>query len=635
MVFLPALKNVSHWRLRIVILIAILAVVATLLPSNAATNTVPVVIGTSGPLTARTWASIPLTGVPYDATVSIELKTSSSHPFALSSRQDQWGHAPKIVKTNQSGSVTVLPVADSSITNEHPNNNYGTSPWLFLESTRDIRSYLKFNLPVSLPTGTSQTTLPDYNRTYVLKVFVLVSDPVGFTVRLTKTNWTESGTGSITYNNRPAYYDATTPTTGPTTTPTSTPTTGPTTTPTTTPTTPPTTVPPTGAALDTKVQGGVILDGLNRPIQLRGINRSGLENGCVQEGKFLKDSGNGAGSTPGYAVTAAQAFLTWDDTSKAGHAINTVRVPLNESCWLGINGANSNVSGDKYQQFVRDFVKQLTAQNMRVVLDLHWSAPGTRLATTQDVAPNKDHSITFWSQVADQFKGYGNVLFDLYNEPYVDCGHMASCSSSGYFPQDDEAWNAYINGNVTVRNDAGVSFINAGIKPIITAIRATGSKNPVIVETLGYGSGYLDMMGAHLAGIDPLNQVIASSHAYNFSGYNATSTGSFDLKNILQTGKNINGIEVRNITGIYPYYMGEYSDSATACTQGTTAPFIQATRAWLNDNQASGTAWGWEQGMHCDGPGLVSNSDTGTPYPSGVVVRQLLQADQGKTIGTN
>ena len=61
------------------------------------------------------------------------------------------------------------------------------------------------------------------------------------------------------------------------------------------------------------------------------------------------------------------AMLTWN--------MNTVRLPLNEHCWLGING--SLVSGDEYKASVVDYVARLNQRNLYVVLDLHWSAPGS------------------------------------------------------------------------------------------------------------------------------------------------------------------------------------------------------------------------------------------------------------------
>ena len=63
------------------------------------------------------------------------------------------------------------------------------------------------------------------------------------------------------------------------------------------------------------------------------------------------------------------------DAMLAWH-INTVRLPLNESCWLGINGA-TDVGGDFYQTLIQEYVDRLHARGIYVVLDLHWTAAGT------------------------------------------------------------------------------------------------------------------------------------------------------------------------------------------------------------------------------------------------------------------
>jgi len=186
----------------------------------ASSNVSPIVLGTSGPVKAKTWVSIPLSNFPTDATVSLELKTSSSQPFAVGSREDTNGLGPQLIKTNSQGTVTLKPTADSSITKEHADTNYGTLPLLYLESTRDIRSYTKFTVPS-----------PTQTATYSLRVYAYVANPTGFSIRLTKTSWTETGNGSITYNNRPGYLDTTTPPTTSTTTTTKPPVTTTTTTP--------------------------------------------------------------------------------------------------------------------------------------------------------------------------------------------------------------------------------------------------------------------------------------------------------------------------------------------------------------------------------------------------------------------
>ena len=55
--------------------------------------------------------------------------------------------------------------------------------------------------------------------------------------------------------------------------------------------------------------------------------------------------------------------------------VNTVRVPLNQDCWLGDDGLPKfgRVSG--YRKAVRKWVSMLHRWGMAVVLDLHWSGP--------------------------------------------------------------------------------------------------------------------------------------------------------------------------------------------------------------------------------------------------------------------
>src|ERR1019366_10719780 len=117
----------------------------------------------------------------------------------------------------------------------------------------------------------------------------------------------------------------------------------------------------------------------------------------------------------------------WWSYAKAWN-INTFRIPLNEASWLrsytGVDPLNPgaglqqpDVSGN-YQAAVRQIVSDLTAAGFYVILDLHWSAPGAYLGTTQDQLPDTDHSIAFWTSVAQNFGKDPAIIFDLFNEPY-------------------------------------------------------------------------------------------------------------------------------------------------------------------------------------------------------------------------
>src|SRR5262252_7861019 len=66
-----------------------------------------------------------------------------------------------------------------------------------------------------------------------------------------------------------------------------------------------------------KVQGNQFVDGNGRTVRLLGVNRSSFEYACAQ------GWGIWTGPTDSAAIAAMK---TWH--------VNTVRLPLNEACWL-------------------------------------------------------------------------------------------------------------------------------------------------------------------------------------------------------------------------------------------------------------------------------------------------------------
>src|SRR3989454_4770614 len=154
--------------------------------------------------------------------------------------------------------------------------------------------------------------------------------------------------------------------------------------------------PPPGGAPIVRVQGNQLVDSAGRAVRLRGVNRSGTEYACAQ----------GWGIFDGPSDSASvQAIASW----KA----NVVRIPLNETCWLGINGVASAYAGDNYRRAIADYVALLNRTGLAVILDLHWSAAGTAKALGQAPMPNRDHTPDFWRQVAAAYKGNNSVIFDL------------------------------------------------------------------------------------------------------------------------------------------------------------------------------------------------------------------------------
>ena len=82
-----------------------------------------------------------------------------------------------------------------------------------------------------------------------------------------------------------------------------------------------------------------------RPLRLLGVDRSGAEYMCV----FKTDDTVFDGPTDAASIAAIKSWHT-----------NAVRVPLNEDCWLNINGADQWLSGATYRHAIERYATRST-----------------------------------------------------------------------------------------------------------------------------------------------------------------------------------------------------------------------------------------------------------------------------------
>ena len=229
------------------------------------------------------------------------------------------------------------------------------------------------------------------------------------------------------------------------------------------------------------VRGNQLVDQNGNVVRMLGVNRSGAEYACA-EGWGLFDG-------PTDTDAAIAAMRTWD--------INAVRLPLNEDCWLGINGVLPQYGGVNYQNAIVDYVNRLNAHGILVVLNLHFSAPGTTIPDNQWPMADEDHSPAFWTSVATVFHNNQSVVFDLFNEPNPDGGKDSTA-----------AWSCVLNGGIC----AGISYQTAGMQQLVNVVRATGATQPLLIAGPQY-AGDLDAW-LQYEPVDPVNQLIASVHIY-------------------------------------------------------------------------------------------------------------------------
>lgn len=248
-------------------------------------------------------------------------------------------------------------------------------------------------------------------------------------------------------------------------------------------------VAPTGL----KVVGNEIHDAGGNRIVLRGVNRSGTEYQCVKN----------AGVFDGLATEeSVRAMTTW--------GINAVRVPLNESCWLGINGAPARYARENYQQAIVYYVELLQSFGLVPILDLHWAAPGDELATDElgrdalRPMPNVDHSIDFWRGVATVFRDDEGVVFEPYNEPFPDLNR-----------DTDAAWQCWRDGCETAQYRTDETYAAAGMQALVDAIRDTGARHLILLGGVQYSNDLSQWLTYKPT--DPFDNIAAAWHIYDFN----------------------------------------------------------------------------------------------------------------------
>jgi endoglucanase len=343
----------------------------------------------------------------------------------------------------------------------------------------------------------------------------------------------------------------------------------------------------TGGAPQLHVSGSKLLDASGNTVTLRGINRSGTEYSCVQ-GHGIFD-----GEVDQAAITAMKSWK-----------VNAVRVPLNEACWNAESYVNASFAGTNYINGIKSFVSLLNSNGLDVILDLHWTdgdytgnanAAGTCVsnggtesqAFCQKPMPDAAQAIPFWTSVANTFKGNNSVLFDLFNEPFVD---QAAGATAG--------WTCWQNGGTC----SGITYQVAGMQAMVNAVRSTGAANVLLLGGVTWSNDLTQWL-AHEP-TDPDHNLAASWHSYNF---NACSNQSCWTS------------QIQPVAAQVPVVTGEMGEND--CAGG----YINQLMPFLDSIGVSYMGWAWNADFNCSsGPSLITDYVPGTPTAFGAAYKSHL-----------
>ncbi|MFG2254359.1 cellulase family glycosylhydrolase [Streptomyces mirabilis] len=347
-----------------------------------------------------------------------------------------------------------------------------------------------------------------------------------------------------------------------------------------TPTDPP---PTTGTVPELHVSGNRLVDAGGTTRRLLGVNRSGGEFMCVQ----------------GYSIFDGPV----DDASVKAIAdwkANTVRIPLNEECWLGLSNIKPEYAGAHYISAVKDLVAKVEAHGMTPLVELHWNhgqytgnsaACSDVYATCQKPMPDAQYSPAFWSSVAGTFKDDQAVAFDLFNEPYPD---RATSTTA-------QAWACWKDGG----SCPGIGYEVAGMQDLVDAVRGTGARNLILAGGLAYSNDLSQWLTYKPS--DPTGNLVAAFHTYNFNTCASESCWNSTLA---------------PVAAQVPLVAGEIGENT--CSHG----FVDRAMKWFDDRGLSYLGWTWNTWDCSSGPSLISDYD-GTPTSYGVGLRDHLRALNG------
>lgn len=277
--------------------------------------------------------------------------------------------------------------------------------------------------------------------------------------------------------------------------------------------------------MEISVSGDQLVDSGGKTVRLIGVNRSGSEYACSGD--------DGAGGF-GYAFfqgpvndRAIKAMGKWK--------INAVALPLNEACWLGGYGPlKPEFSGEPYRAAIEQYVERLNAHGIYVVLRLSGSGPGENAygaapGDSEMPMADADHSLDFWSSVAERFRTNHAVLFHAFDEPHkIDW----PCALNG----------CPVNANGSEGEPHFGPFQAVGHQAIVDTIRAAGATQPIIVSGIDF-AGDLSQWEQYKP-VDPLNSIAIGWNDFDYS------------KNLSRSKR-----DLKRLAKGYPIVVGGFGDT--------------------------------------------------------------------------
>lgn len=226
--------------------------------------------------------------------------------------------------------------------------------------------------------------------------------------------------------------------------------------------------------------------------------------------------------------------------------VNLVRLPLNINHWRD--------NKDNYRANIKTIVGWIKADGMDIMLDLHSAELPGHTGGPARMAPRQ--AITFWQQVATEYKNDPDIIFELFNEPHdITAGEWRDGSSEF-----------------------------AGFQEMYNAVRSTGAQNIVLVAGTNWAYDLSFVKTHRINGVN----IMYSTHPYN---------GGDRIAAIQE--RDYGFIVTQNIAPVMLTEFGNTTDDCNALHTRTTLDYARSKgMSWV--------AWAYfESGDYCSFPSLI------------------------------
>jgi hypothetical protein len=331
------------------------------------------------------------------------------------------------------------------------------------------------------------------------------------------------------------------------------------------------------------IEGKRFVNGQGKTIRLLGVNRAGTEYACADGWGFF-DSPHPHRADDGRIVRALRSWR-----------VNAVRVPLNEACWLGINGVAPQYAERNYRRAIDAEVRHLERANIVPILDLHVVVPRDFTVRPRvwglRPMPDVEHAVPFWRSVAKRYGHDRKVVFDLYNEP------------------NTVSWRCLREGCWITRDafdDSVPDYRAVGMQRLVNEVRGQGARNVIMSAGIG-GAGDLRKW-LRWRPHDPLHRIAASYHSYEDG---QCQSGCWNNS-------------VARVARRVPVVTGEMGDND--CNHD----YIDTYMNWADRHGVSYLGWAWNAPVFSEwdcsrGPSLIKRYN-GEPTGYGIGLRSHLRA---------